>query len=535
MNTARIQLMALVAVVILLTVTTCSLLQAATLNVRVAEQDAAGTGVSGGIAGATVCYAQQNGSAKDRKTTDNQGNVSFPNVPQGSLLVAVFRSGYISKTLTFNMPANDNFQQIALVAGNGPAAVCPDTAVTAIAGELSTILAYGNTNPNDIHAAGKIQYQVTARNTTGSGVANVRVEVSFPTGFSNLSGAGGGFTCAVVHTTVLRCNAPQLAVNNPQTISMIAFAPPTVTGNSDVFTIRAEIDPANTIVESNEGNNISQINTTVLPKGVDLTVDLAGSDTAVTGGQIAKYQVTVKNIGDRPTSAAVDFDATLPPGVTFANSPFPNCSAGQNLVRCNVGVMAAGATLSNPVNCNVPPNAQDGPITFRVDVDNQHHIAELLENNNSSTTTTTISATRPDFFVSGATSRSFACLAGIGCRLCGVNGFIIEGNVHNDGHASGSGKVTVLLPSGLSMYEPADQQCPPSAPVLSPENCGMSCTPKPSPSLNFSSLAPGATHHFFFYVRESNVISGSYHVTFTIDSNQSEEDVSNNSTNLTVD
>lgn len=541
MRSTRIRLMTSISVAILLTLIACPFLQAGILTIKVAEQDPDATSAGPAIQGATVCFAQQNGSATARQTTDNQGRVSFPNVPQGNIFVAVFKTGYISRSLTFFMPANDTFQQIVLVLGNGPAIVCPAPSANAIAGELSTTIAYGNTDPSDIHASGKIQYVITARDTSGNGVANVRLDVAFPAGFSNLSGSGGGFTCSTGHPGQLICQAPQLAVNSPKTITVIAFAPPSVIGNSQVFTIGARIDPSDTIEEGNEQNNVDQINTTVLPKGPDLTVDLTGSDTAASAGQQVEYQVNVKNIGDRATPTSVSLDTGLPQGISFLSAGFQNCSTLNTTVNtvaihCDIGNLTAGATRSGQIIGTVQPTVPDGVVTFAANVDARHAITEFLENNNGASVNTTLAGLKPDLVITSTKFTPWACHLATRDPLC-CTGFILEATVKNTGPGSSSStQLDVITDTGQ-----LGQVCPDNT-FFVPSDCtchaGTSCRSTSSGSrCSVPSLDPGSSTTIKVGYEEFRSLSFHYTVTFKVDpdNNVTEEHNDNNKATMTVD
>jgi len=98
---------------------------AANLTIRTFEQNPNGASAIGPLAGATVCYDTADGIHAGRATTDSTGFATFNNVPEGTLTVRAFKSGFIGKALTFFMTGDNTFQQISLLQGAGAELVCP--------------------------------------------------------------------------------------------------------------------------------------------------------------------------------------------------------------------------------------------------------------------------------------------------------------------------------------------------------------------------------------------------------------------------
>ena len=79
-----------------------------------------------------------------------------------------------------------------------------------------------------------------------------------------------------------------------------------------------------------------------------------------TAGADGSYTLTVSNVGNGPTAAAITVTDTLPTGLTYSSASGPNwsCAAASQVVTCtNPGPLAANATGAITLNVHIASNA----------------------------------------------------------------------------------------------------------------------------------------------------------------------------------
>ena len=102
----------------------------------------------------------------------------------------------------------------------------------------------------------------------------------------------------------------------------------------------------------------------------DLAVTKSSSPTSVNAGGTVQYPITVTNNG--PTAATgVSVVDTLPATLTFVSAAAPpgtSCSASGQVVTCDGGTLANGASLTFTVTATVPPATAAGSVVNTVRV-----------------------------------------------------------------------------------------------------------------------------------------------------------------------
>ncbi|BDZ49349.1 hypothetical protein GCM10025867_15900 [Frondihabitans sucicola] len=190
-----------------------------------------------------------------------------------------------------------------------------------------------------------VSYTITASNTGPQTGTGVRIADTVPAGLTGVTASGAGATCATASGTIT-CTVPDLAVGATQVI--------TVTG-----TVPAGTDPgaglSNTATISGSLADPDRSNDTASASGtVTTSADLSMTKTLtpavpVAGDQVT-YRLTSTNSG--PSDARdVTFSDPLDPGVTFVSAAVPDgtCSVTTGVVSCDVGTIAAGATVAATV------------------------------------------------------------------------------------------------------------------------------------------------------------------------------------------
>jgi hypothetical protein len=306
-----------------------------------------------------------------------------------------------------------------------------------------------------IHAGEPVTFEVKAVNSGSVGADAVLLMV-FPEGFTDLTASGLGLTCSPVARTVSCNTTSSLLMNFPRSIRLTAKAPLTITGDSQSFTITARIDPKNLVAEANEEDNQDTVVTTVVPRGPDLKISLAGSDATATAAEDARYTVRLSNVGDRATSSDALVVATLPSDILFArvdDSQFTGCHGPGPNIYCNpVGPIAAGASKSATIVGHVSSQvAHHAVVTVTAKVN--PGIGDFDETNNAATFNTTLTE-GANLVVANRTVSSH-----LRCDLDGnpltpeTRYDLISANVKNSGHVNAAAtKVRVNLSGPNSVF-----------------------------------------------------------------------------------
>jgi uncharacterized repeat protein (TIGR01451 family)/fimbrial isopeptide formation D2 family protein len=293
----------------------------------------------------------------------------------------------------------------------------------------------GANNAVAVAPNGTLDYTLTISNWGSDPVSNLVVQDFVPTGarFRNVTAAPlangtGGFKCAFADGVVTCTNgalasSPAVGTPTSTSITIRLFAPPTVNAATTQYTNHAVIDPANTVPEADETNNVSDVDLTVdlpAPNGAgkntfnDLVienrqsspVDGDGKAVDVAPNGTLEYTLTVKNRGSDPVDG-ITFHDTVPVGSRFraANSTPPanaggfTCAYNAGVVQCGGGSLAGWSGMGDFPSAQVKillfaPDAPTGATnnyTNHAIVDPGNTIPEGDETNNTQDISTIVS------------------------------------------------------------------------------------------------------------------------------------------------
>jgi len=243
------------------------------------------------------------------------------------------------------------------------------------------------------------EYKITVKNVaTGAGqtASGVKVVDPLPVGVIILgidTGTGNDFICSESQAVInlVECHGT-LTPDQEVTITIRVFI---TADNGTKLDNEARVDPDNTVVENNEGNNSSTVSTTI--GAPDFTVDKLALDPALVPGTQATYLIAVSNVGAVDATGVVVRD-TLPAALTyFSATPGGSftCSETGGVVECSGDLPAGGTETVTLVVTVGDTGGQDVANTAVVDPDSA--VTESDETNNSATATT---GTDVDFVVS---------------------------------------------------------------------------------------------------------------------------------------
>jgi uncharacterized repeat protein (TIGR01451 family) len=279
------------------------------------------------------------------------------------------------------------------VANNGtPTLIVSAIANTAFRGvTLAPVLAADLTvvaaGPASAGVGAPFNYTLTVTNQGTVNATAVDLNFTLPAGVTYTSVVANGFTVAESAGVVGFTNGSLLA-GASQTISITVS--PTAAGTFSLPSGAAVIDPANSIVEVDEGNNRSlQAVTTLASLVPDLTVAVAGPTQAVKDVNF-DYTLTLANggLGDA-TGVATQF--TLPAGLSFVGGSGAGFSVAHasGVVTFTGGSLLASSSTTLTVTVVASPTLAT-TITVpagAVVADHVNTVAETNETNNSSTGT----------------------------------------------------------------------------------------------------------------------------------------------------
>lgn len=247
-----------------------------------------------------------------------------------------------------------------------------------------------------------VAFVITASNIQSGSASNVLVSVLMPGGFTSFSATpepASGFSCSFVGSKC-SCTTATLAGNTQKTFRISATAPSTISGTSQSFTLTGQIDPNNTVSESDNGNNSDNFTVSVVTRA-DLDISLTASPglftTQVTPNLV--YVVTAKNTGDREAPNLL-VRSTLPKDVAFVRveeNQLGTClqnssdSSGALHVNCTLSSLPAGASRHVRIIGKILGSIPDGfKVTFAANADPNNSVPERNETNNTAFMVTTV-------------------------------------------------------------------------------------------------------------------------------------------------
>jgi subtilase family serine protease len=191
-------------------------------------------------------------------------------------------------------------------------------------------------------------------------------------------------------------------------------------------------DASNSVIETNETNNISRATITIAsPTSVDLVIQApSGFPTTVTAGNNIDVSSFIYNQGVAAASAS---------SVGYYLSTNPTLDASDVLLNTSTGgSLAANASANRSARLIIPANITAGTYYVLFVADQANAVAESLETNNISNTTITITAPLfADFMVQTPRATPASLLAG--------NSLTVAATIRNQGTATAASSVGYYL------------------------------------------------------------------------------------------
>lgn len=231
--------------------------------------------VTSRAAGAAVCLSSQDNT----KLADANGVVTFDNVPAGYWPAIAWKSGFREKRADIRVSGTSEARaEIMLLDRSLSASWCilprPDLDVGI------------RQSSNPLVAGTQQTYSVKVHNRGTSGASSIVVRHSLPADLTFVSNRSDhGFSCSRVGTA-LTCSSGTVAVGDSATFTIVMSLPLAAASGHEIL-FNANVDPGNSIVESNETNNQAAAATTteavrlgevILPAHGLLTVATLGSE-----------------------------------------------------------------------------------------------------------------------------------------------------------------------------------------------------------------------------------------------------------------
>lgn len=200
--------------------------------------------------------------------------------------------------------------------------------------------------PPVVVAGGTFDYRIDVQNDGPSTAFDVVVTDTLPLGFTPEAATAESGRCTIGGQTVT-CTLdfvyePPFQTDNPPILisgTVDPNAPPTVTNVASAVAVEPDSDP---------GNNIASIDTSVRHESNITLTKLSDSEVIFAGGEAA-YTITVTNAGPSAADAAQILD-TLPAGVTFdpevSDSRCAPDPPGSDGLVCALGTLDPGTTTT---------------------------------------------------------------------------------------------------------------------------------------------------------------------------------------------
>ncbi|OYN96869.1 hypothetical protein CGZ96_11275 [Enemella evansiae] len=228
-----------------------------------------------------------------------------------------------------------------------------DTATAQTTVTTSADLSLAKTaSPTTVAPGNNVTYTLTARNAGPSVATAVNITDVLPSGMSFVSATAPGATCTESNGTVT-CRADSLAVGGTITITIVAK----VGASTPVGQLTNTGRISATTTDPNAANNTASVTVNVAPQA-DLQVTKTSLTNPVVAGQQARFSIRIVNNGPSDATNVTLTDPT-PAGTTFlsANTSQGTCT-GTGTVSCQIGTIAAGASVTVTLAYTVDPGRQ---------------------------------------------------------------------------------------------------------------------------------------------------------------------------------
>ncbi len=205
-----------------------------------------------------------------------------------------------------------------------------------------------------------LTYTLTVHNAGPQTATAIAVDDPVPSDLTIDSATTPAGLCAVAAGAV-HCDIAGLAAGADATITVATTVPDVVPGTA------AESMGGRTLLngaavtgspdDPDRTNNTASASTLVLP-AADVEVTLGGPGDPIAPGATATLTLDVVNHGPS-TAAAITATGTVPDGVSIVSVP-AGCTAAGQVVTCDVGTLAPGASVQEPIVVAVSPAATPG-------------------------------------------------------------------------------------------------------------------------------------------------------------------------------
>ncbi|MES2934763.1 MAG: IPTL-CTERM sorting domain-containing protein [Pseudomonadota bacterium] len=242
----------------------------------------------------------------------------------------------------------------------------------------SADLSISVSGPASVNAGAALSYALTVTNAGPDAVNPATTVVNtLPTGATNASGSGSGWSCSAPASGTITCSSNAMTASGASfPVLTIAMTAPAVPGNAQ----NSALVPS--LTDPNPGNNTGSASTNVIAQA-DVAITKNGPTAAVSGQNIA-YTIVVTNNGPSPADGVIVTDPT-PAGANFVS----NSGACSGVFPCNLGTLNAGqsATITSTFST---AGAFSGTVTNTATVSST--TADTNSANDSATASTNIAA-----------------------------------------------------------------------------------------------------------------------------------------------
>ncbi|MGH2635138.1 MAG: COG1361 S-layer family protein [Actinomycetota bacterium] len=201
-----------------------------------------------------------------------------------------------------------------------------------------------------VASGGSFSYTVQVSNTGSGPAQNVVVTDTVPAGLT--IGNVTGPNCSVNGQTVT-CNVGTLAAGATATITISVTA---TAGACPSVVNRARV----TFADGTGGNGSADSNPVTVGVNCETDVQIVKNSDApgrgIDSGDSFTYSITVSNDGSSTAEGVVVTD-TIPDGLEIDGVSGPNCSVNGQVVTCNVGDLAAGASITITIDVTADDDA----------------------------------------------------------------------------------------------------------------------------------------------------------------------------------
>jgi uncharacterized repeat protein (TIGR01451 family) len=214
---------------------------------------------------------------------------------------------------------------------------CAADCVEALFGSMDLVLAQVD-RPDPVPVGQNLTYTLQVSNAGPATATGVTLVDDLPAGVTLVSAAASQGTCTAAGLRV-SCALGTLAPGATAAATLV-IRPGALGGISNTATVSA-VEP-----DVNMANNSATAATTV-SASADVAMTLTDSPDPVAAGSHLTYTLNVRNHGPSSASAVTVTD-TLPTGVSFVSAS-SGCSLGSGTVRCALGDLAAGISVSRQI------------------------------------------------------------------------------------------------------------------------------------------------------------------------------------------